>query len=92
MRLKTSNPADSASIRRHTAASCYPTDPLLTAREAAAERRQAISTFWRDVKEGRVPPAFYIGPRSPRWRRSEILASIEACRKGRASYQGGSSK
>lgn len=36
-----------------------PDDPLLTAREAAAERGQAISTFWRDVSAGRVPPAYY---------------------------------
>jgi len=52
-------------------------DPLLTAREAAAERRQALSTFWRDVKEGRIPPAYYVRPRSPRWRRSEIVSAIE---------------
>jgi predicted DNA-binding transcriptional regulator AlpA len=57
-----------------------PEDPLLTAREAAVERRQGLSTFWRDVREGRVPPAYYIGPRMPRWRRSQLRAGIEACR------------
>ena len=61
-------------------ASYVPEDPLLTPREAAAERRQAISTFWRDVKLGRVPAAIYVNPKSPRWRRSEILEELEACR------------
>lgn len=46
-----------------------PDDPLLTAREAAAERGQALSTFWRDVAAGRVPPAYYVSPHSRRsWR------------------------
>lgn len=57
-----------------------PDDPLLTAAEAAAERGQALSTFWRDVRAGRVPPAYYISPRCPRWRLSELRASVEACR------------
>src|SRR5690242_896144 len=70
--------APSAFQRR--AAAYIPDDPLLTAAEAAAERRQAISTFWRDVKRGLVPPAIYVSPRCPRWRRSEIRAALEACR------------
>jgi predicted DNA-binding transcriptional regulator AlpA len=53
---------------------------LLTAAEAAAERGQAISTFWRDVRAGRVPPAYYVSSRCPRWRRSELRAALEACR------------
>jgi predicted DNA-binding transcriptional regulator AlpA len=57
-----------------------PPDPLLTAREAAAERGQALSTFWRDVRAGRIPAAIYVSPRCPRWRRSEILAALEALR------------
>lgn len=65
---------------RRRAATYIPDDPLLTAREAAAERRQALSTFWRDVKRGLVPPAIYVSPRCPRWRRSEIRAALEACR------------
>ena len=47
-------------------------DPLLTAREAAAFRRQGLSTFWRDVKEGRVPPPVRISPKAPRWRLSNL--------------------
>lgn len=62
-----------------------PDDPLLTPREAAAERGQAISTFWRDVKLGRVPAAIYVNPKSPRWRRSELLAALEACRAPRSA-------
>jgi predicted DNA-binding transcriptional regulator AlpA len=60
-----------------------PSDPLLTAREAAAERSQSLSTFWRDVRAGRLPPAIYVSPRCPRWRRSEILAALEALRVAR---------
>jgi predicted DNA-binding transcriptional regulator AlpA len=59
-------------------------DPLLTAKEAATERNQGISTFWRDVKAGKVPPAYYINEKSPRWRLSELRASIEATRKAPA--------
>jgi predicted DNA-binding transcriptional regulator AlpA len=57
-----------------------PADPLLTAAEAAAERGQALSTFWRDVAAGRVPAAFYVSPRCPRWRLSELRAALESCR------------
>jgi predicted DNA-binding transcriptional regulator AlpA len=57
-----------------------PDDPLLTAAESAAERGQAVSTFWRDVAAGRVPPAYYVSPRCPRWRRSELRAWLETCR------------
>ena len=72
-------PADkSQKIRRRV--DYIPDDPLLTAAETATERKQALSTFWRDVAAGRVPPAYYITPRCPRWRRSEIRAAIEACR------------
>jgi len=64
-----------------------PDDPLLSPREAAAERGQAISTFWRDVKRGMLPPAIYVNPKSPRWRRSELRAALEACRVPRAAKQ-----
>ena len=57
-----------------------PADPLLTAAESAVERGQALSTFWRDVAAGRVPAAFYVSPRCPRWRLSELRAALEACR------------
>ena len=52
-------------------------DPLLAPAEAAAERRQALSTFYRDLKLKRVPPPLYLGPRAPRWRRSVIRAGID---------------
>ena len=66
--------------RARRKAEYVPDDPLLTAAEAAAERGQALSTFWRDVRAGRVPPAYYVSPRCPRWRRSELRAALEACR------------
>lgn len=62
------------------------TDPLITANEAAAERGQGVSTFWRDVKNGVVPAPYYIGPKSPRWRQSEIRASVEACKKALSDF------
>jgi len=68
-----------------------PDDPLLTAAEAAIERRQALSTFWRDVADEVVPSAYYISPRCPRWRLSEIRASVDARRarsKGRRKLDG----
>lgn len=69
---------DNRRLRRKPA--YVPDDPLLMAAEAAAERGQALSTFWRDVRAGRVPAAYYVSPRCPRWRRSELRAALEACR------------
>lgn len=53
-------------------------DPLLTAEEGAAETGRALSTFWRDVKRGTLPAAYYVTPRAPRWRLSELRAAVEA--------------
>lgn len=66
--------------RNRVKASYIPDDPLLTAAEAASERGQALSTFWRDMKAGKIPPPYYVSPRCPRWRRSELRQSVEACR------------
>lgn len=57
-----------------------PDDPLLTAAESAAETGRGLSTFWRDVSAGRLPPAYYVTARTPRWRRSELRAAVDACR------------
>lgn len=54
------------------------TDPLLTAEEGAAETGRALSTFWRDVKSGALPAPYYVTPRAPRWRLSELRAAVEA--------------
>jgi predicted DNA-binding transcriptional regulator AlpA len=78
MEISTSSEPDNRRVRRKP--EYVPDDPLLTAAEAAVERGQALSTFWRDVRAGRVPPAYYVNPRCPRWRRSEIRAALEACR------------
>lgn len=58
-----------------------PNDPLLRPTEAATERKQAISTFWRDVRLGVVPPPIYIGAKSPRWRLSSIRNSEKNTKK-----------
>jgi predicted DNA-binding transcriptional regulator AlpA len=54
-----------------------PEDPLLAAADAATELGIAMSTFKRDVKLGRFPSPYYITPRSPRWRRSELRAAVK---------------
>lgn len=59
---------------RENARSMTP-DPLLTAKEAAAEAGIAISTWWKWVKLGRFPAPSYPLPRCPRWRRSEVRAA-----------------
>ena len=69
------------SKRRSRATPAYvPDDPLLTASEGARERAQGLSTFWRDVAAGKLPPPYYVSPRCPRWRRSELRAAVDACR------------
>jgi predicted DNA-binding transcriptional regulator AlpA len=77
---RVSEPTGAAPPAVHRALQYVPDDPLLTAREAAAERRQGLSTFWRDVRAGVVPAAYYVGPKSPRWRRSELRAALVAAR------------
>jgi predicted DNA-binding transcriptional regulator AlpA len=78
--MELSTPASAAGRRIRRQLEYVPDDPLLTAAEAAAERGQALSTFWRDVRAGRVSPAYRVSPRCPRWRRSELRAALEACR------------
>jgi predicted DNA-binding transcriptional regulator AlpA len=60
-------------------------DPLLTADEGAAETGRALSTFWRDVKRGTLPAPYYVTPRSPRWRLSELRAAVEAAPRARTA-------
>jgi predicted DNA-binding transcriptional regulator AlpA len=57
-----------------------PDDPLLMAREAAAELGIGLSTLYRDVAAGRLPQPYYLTPRAPRWRRSELRAVVAARR------------
>ena len=52
------------------------TDPLLTAREGAAELQISVPTFWRWVSNETLPKAVKLGGMS-RWPRSELLAVIE---------------
>jgi predicted DNA-binding transcriptional regulator AlpA len=51
-------------------------DPLLTAREGAAELQISEPTFWRWVANGILPKPVKLGGTS-RWPRSEIIEVIE---------------
>ena len=75
-------PAERTTTKRRARATpvYIPDDPLLTATEGARERAQGLSTFWRDVAAGKVPPPYYVSPRCPRWRLSELRAAVDACR------------
>ena len=55
-----------------------PDDPLLTAKQVAAELGIGVSTFWRDVHHRRWPAPYYVAPKAPRWLRSEIRAAAAA--------------
>jgi predicted DNA-binding transcriptional regulator AlpA len=57
----------------------------VTASEAAGIRRQGTSTFWRQVKEGQVPPPFRVSPRRPRWLLEDILPRAARSQAGGAS-------
>ena len=61
----------------------FPHDPLLSAREAAAEVGIGLSTLWRDLRSGAFPPPYRVTPRNPRWRRSELHSWIASCRAGK---------
>src|SRR6478735_7274933 len=74
------NDGKSTSIKNRRGSTYIPEDPLLSTIQSATETGRAVSTFLRDVKCGRLPPPYYITPRCPRWRRSELRAAIDACR------------
>jgi len=74
------NPAAERSRRKPE---YVPSDPLLPAKQAAPETGRALSTFWRDVKRGILPEPYYVTPRAPRWRLSELRAAVDATRAGK---------
>lgn len=67
----------SSNSRRNVSSGYLPEDPLLTAKQAAVETGKGLSTFWRDVKAGRIPQPYYVSERSPRWRRSDLRVMVE---------------
>lgn len=75
---KQSKPKREARRINRAEARALAADPLLTTEEAAAEAGRAVSTFWRDVKRGTLPAPYYVTPRAPRWRLSELRAAVEA--------------
>ena len=74
------NPHSGHIGRRAPAAPRTCDDPLLSAREGAAEVHLSLAAFWRAVAAGRLPRPLYPLPRAPRWRRSELQAALEATR------------
>lgn len=64
-------------VRRanRAAAQAFLDDPLLDARESAAEAGVALSTWWKHVKAGNFPAPVYPLPHMPRWRRSIVRAA-----------------
>ena len=55
-------------------------DVMLTTDEAAAELGLGVSTFWRKVKNGQLPPAVYLFPKVPRWRRGGLYEYVAAAK------------
>jgi predicted DNA-binding transcriptional regulator AlpA len=55
-------------------------DALISAESAADETGLSLPAFWKQVAAGRLPRPYYPAPRAPRWRRSELIAAIEATR------------
>ena len=45
----------------------------VTAAEAARIRRQGLSSFWRQVKQGKLPQPVRVSARRPRWLLTDIL-------------------
>ena len=57
-----------------------PTDPPLTAKEAAAAVGLSYAAFWRAVAADRLPSPVYPLPRAPRWFGSELRVALDALR------------
>jgi predicted DNA-binding transcriptional regulator AlpA len=57
-----------------------PARVLLTAREGAQSVRLSVPSFWKAVKDERLPQPVYPMPRAPRWFEDELLAAIERTR------------
>ena len=53
------------------------TDKLLTSTQVAEMLEVSPNTVFRWKREGRLPKAIQLGPRTTRWRESEILKLIE---------------
>lgn len=66
--------------RRTSVRTGDPEDPLLTARQSADDLNISMAALWKGVADGRLPAPFYVLPRAPRWRRSELRAALEANR------------
>jgi predicted DNA-binding transcriptional regulator AlpA len=63
------NPASS-----NAPATAAPVDEFLTCKEVCALLKVCRQTVWYNVRSGRLPAPDYVLPRTPRWRRSSIMA------------------
>ena len=76
--------------KHHLIPNCYEVfaltfvDPLLTAKESAAELQISVPTFWRWVANGTLRKPLKLGGMS-RWPRSELIEFIE---KAKAKREG----
>ncbi len=52
-------------------------EKMLMAQEAARFMNMSRAGFYRNVKDGHLPQAYYITPGTPRWRLSELQAAKE---------------
>ncbi|KAA0698553.1 helix-turn-helix domain-containing protein [Neorhizobium sp. P12A] len=59
-------------------------DKLLTARETAKALDMSVPTFYRHLKDGKLPKPIRIGAH-PRWPESEIIGVIETAKQQRAA-------
>lgn len=50
-------------------------DPMLTNRQSAREIGVSLNTFYVMLRERKLPPAYYVRPKAPRWLRSELRAA-----------------
>jgi hypothetical protein len=65
----------------HTHSSLPPNyDRLLAAKDAAEELGISVSLFWKLNSTGDMPAPIYVTAKTPRWRRSELYATMETRR------------
>lgn len=57
-------------------------DEILTKRQVAELLKVSTRQVELLTQKGRIARPFYLGTQSPRWKRSELLASLEANQDG----------
>ena len=67
-----------AAIESHTFSPPTRPDRLLAERDVIERLAIGRSTWWQHVKAGRAPAGVLLGPKTRRWRESEIDAFIDS--------------